>query len=238
MAVVSMEIDGKPVASQEGESILLAARAAGIDIPTLCHMEGLSEAGSCRLCLVEVNGAETLVPACKVAVAEGQQIRTNTERLREHRRQIIELLFAGGNHVCAACVANGHCELQDAAIVVGMDHVRYDYAHRDLTVDLSHERFGIDHNRCILCTRCIRACGELEGAHTWGLTGRGAESRVVTDLDQPWGESTTCTSCGKCVMACPTGALFHQGDTVTSLDHHRERLTALVNTRRHQSWAD
>jgi bidirectional [NiFe] hydrogenase diaphorase subunit len=238
VAVVTLKIDDRPVDVERGVSILIAAREAGIEIPTLCHLDGVSEVGSCRLCLVEVNESETLVPACTTAAAEGMTIRTDTERLHEHRREVVELLFVGGNHICAVCVANGKCELQDAAIAVGMDHVRLDYAHRPLTVDLSHPLFGIDHNRCILCTRCVRVCDEVEGAHTWGVSGRGASSRVVTDLDQPWGDSPTCTSCGKCVMACPTGALFHRGDGVAGLEHHRERFESLVRTRRHQECPD
>jgi bidirectional [NiFe] hydrogenase diaphorase subunit len=228
MAGVALKIDGKSVRAHEGESLLRAARSADITIPTLCHLEGLTEAGSCRLCLVEVDGAETLLPACVTAVADGTEVRTDTDRLRLHRRTVVELLFAGGNHVCAVCVANGRCELQDAAVDVGMDHVGFEYAHRALSVDLSHGLFGMDHNRCILCTRCVRVCGEVEGAHTWGLSGRGVDTRVVIDLDQPWGESPTCTSCGKCVMACPTGAIFHRGDTVSGLDHHRDRLDSLI----------
>ena len=236
MAFVSLKIDGRPVSVCEGGSILGAARTAGIAIPTLCHLEGLTEVGSCRLCLVEVDGDEQLQPACTTAATEGADVRTNTERLHFHRRTVVELLFAGGNHVCAVCVANGRCELQDAAVDVGMDHVGFEYAHRTLSVDLSHGLFGMDHNRCILCTRCVRVCDEVEGAHTWGVSGRGADSRVVIDLDQPWGESSTCTSCGKCVMACPTGAIFRRGDTVSGLEHHRERLASLIDTREHNPW--
>jgi bidirectional [NiFe] hydrogenase diaphorase subunit len=238
MADVTLTIDGRLVSASDGESVLRAARPAGIAIPTLCHLDGLTEVGSCRLCLVEVLGVEPLVPACVTAVAEGMDVRTDTERLRLHRRTVLELLFAGGNHVCAVCVANGRCELQDAAVDAGMDHVGCDYAHRPLEVDLSHALFGMDHNRCILCTRCVRVCDEVEGARTWGVSGRGEATRVVTDLGRPWGESTTCTSCGKCVMACPTGALFHRGDTVSGLDHHRDRLASLVTTRGSKPWPD
>jgi bidirectional [NiFe] hydrogenase diaphorase subunit len=236
MAVTTLTIDGRPVAAREGQTLLEAAREVGIAIPTLCHLDGLTDVGSCRLCLVEVDGEEPLYPACVTEVSEGMDVRTDTVRLREFRRLNLELLFAARNHVCAVCVADGACELQDAATALGMDHVRFDYLSPHCHVDLSHERFGLDHNRCILCMRCVRACGEIEGAGTWGVAGRGTEARIAADLGRPWGESTTCTSCGKCVMACPTGALFHRGDTVAELRHDRERLDSPIETREAKRW--
>ncbi|WP_435010647.1 bidirectional hydrogenase complex protein HoxU [Tundrisphaera lichenicola] len=234
MALVPFEIDGQLVNALEGETVLIAARSAGVEIPTLCHLEGLTDVGSCRLCLIEIGDRGPLSPACMTRVTPGLVVRTDTERIREHRLTVVELLFAEGNHICAVCVANGRCELQDSAIAVGMDHVGFEYEHKPLGVDLSHELFGIDHNRCILCTRCVRVCSEIEGAHTWGVSGRGADSRLLSDQGQPWGESPTCTSCGKCVMACPTGALFHRGDTVSGIDHRRDRLLSLVEAREHK----
>jgi bidirectional [NiFe] hydrogenase diaphorase subunit len=148
------------------------------------------------MCLVEVGDPPRLMPACTTQVFEEMNVQTSSDRLRNFRRMIIELLFAERNHVCGVCVANGNCELQDLAVQVGMDHVRFDYLYPKLPVDISHERFGIDHNRCILCTRCVRVCDQIEGAHTWDVAYRGVNARVITDMHQPWGTSPTCTSCG------------------------------------------
>lgn len=214
MSVHTLEIDGREVGARAGETILAVAREHGIAIPTLCALEGLSTVGSCRLCLTEVEGAGRLLPACTTAVSEGMKVRTRSDRLDRYRRGVVELLFAERNHPCAVCVSNGHCDLQTLATVLGMDRVRVRYRDPLLSVDASHERFALDHNRCILCTRCVRVCDEIEGAHTWDVAGRGVDSWIVSDLAEPWGASSTCTGCGKCVQVCPTGALFEKGNAV------------------------
>lgn len=236
MGVRTLTINEQGVAVEEGSTLLQAAISAGISIPTLCHMDGISDVAACRLCLVEVEGWSRLVPACVTSVAEGMVVRTNTERLLKYRRMTLELLFAERNHVCSVCVANGHCELQELAAHHGLDHVRLEYQHPSLPLDVSHKFFGIDHNRCILCTRCVRTCDEIEGAHTWDVMGRGTDARVITDMAQPWGESVTCTSCGKCMQACPTGALFRKGATVAEMARDRQRLALLVIQRQTRLW--
>ena len=144
---------------------------------------------------------------------------------------ILELLFAERNHVCAVCVSNGRCELQNLAVAQGMDHVRFQYRFPPYEVDITHRMFGMDHNRCVLCTRCVRVCWYIEGAATKNVAGRGSGARIIADLSKPWGESETCTSCGKCVQACPTGAKFHKGSTVAEMERDRSRLEFIVTAR-------
>ena len=228
MAVRTFELDGRLLSARPDETILQAASEAGTRIPTLCDMSGLSGVGACRLCVVEVDGYSRPQPACLTLVQEGMVVRSGTPRLREYRKMILELLLAERNHVCSVCVANGDCQLQDLCAELGVDHVRFDYLHPEHQVDLSHPLFGLDPNRCILCTGCVRICDEVEGAETWGVAGRGLATRVITDMAQPWGEAGSCTSCGKCVAACPTGALFHQGSGVAEPHKERDRLVRLL----------
>jgi len=214
MSVHTLRIDGADVAGSDGQSILAVATENGIHIPTMCHLDGLSDTGSCRLCVVEVAGSNKLAPACTTAVTEGMEVTTTSAHFFEYRRLITEMLFVERNHVCAVCVANNHCSLQNLAEEMEVDHFELPVINPSVRIDASHPLFAIDHNRCIMCVRCVRVCEEIEGARTWGVMGSGIEERVVTDMGTPWGESTTCTSCGKCVQVCPTGALFEKGRSI------------------------
>lgn len=233
MAVkIPITIDDKTLEVESGKTILEVCQENGIDLPVLCHFKGLKDVGACRLCLIEIEGIAKLLPACTTRVSPNQKIKTQTEKLKKYRRMTIELFFSERNHVCAVCVANNNCELQDMGYKVGMEHVRFPYLFQLCNVDASHPNYVIDHNRCIMCTRCVRVCGEIESAHNWNIMGRGYQARIISDFNQPWGESTTCTWCGKCLQVCPTGALWPKNISQGELEKHPETIMELVNKRR------
>ncbi len=207
MSEVQLTINGQKVVAQSGQTILEAAQAAGIDIPTLCYHPSLTAFGACRMCLVEVKGMRGLQTACTCPVAYGMEVQTESDAAVEVRKFVLELLFAERNHYCMFCQMSGDCELQDMAYRYGLDHFTYPRPYDKLPVDASRKYFIMDHNRCILCTRCVRACSEIAANHTLNVRGRGSESMIMADLNVPFGDSS-CIECGSCLQVCPTGALI------------------------------
>ncbi len=225
---ISARIDGELVAAQEGQSILQAATAYHRHIPTLCYLPGLSAAGACRICMVELEGSDRLLAACTTPIQEGMSIRTQSARLALYRKMAVELMLVERRHVCSVCVSNGHCEFQDLLASLGITHSRYSADFSGMAADMTHPRFILDQNRCVLCTRCVRVCAEVEGAHVWEVASRGISSHIVSDLNDSWGEARNCTGCGKCVQVCPTGALTVREVSTSSPQKSSDRVARLA----------
>ena len=207
---VQIEIDGLPVSVKAGSTIMRAARESGVDVPKLCATDSLKPFGSCRLCVVEVEGQKGYPASCTTSVAAGMKIHTQTEALAKLRRNVMELYISDHPLDCLTCSANGDCELQDMAGAVGLRDVRYgmDGAnHLDAAVDDSNPYFSFDPSKCIVCSRCVRACDEIQGTFALTIEGRGFESKVAASIGEAFLDSE-CVSCGACVQACPTATLM------------------------------
>ncbi len=207
--MVSLTIDGRAVRVPEGTSIMRAAMEIGAEIPRLCATDMIDAYGSCRLCLVEVEGRAGTPSSCTTPVAEGITVHTQTERLKKLRRGVMELYISDHPLDCLTCAANGNCELQTQAGRVGLRDVRFGRGvetHLDLKKDESNPYFTYDASKCIVCSRCVRACAEVQGTFALTISGRGFDSRVSPGMNEPF-LSSECVSCGACVQACPTATL-------------------------------
>jgi formate dehydrogenase major subunit len=209
---VTLSIDGFEVTVPEGTSVMRAAMEAGIQVPRLCSTDSLDAFGSCRLCLVEIEGRAGTPASCTTPVTPGMVVSTQTERLKKLRRGVMELYISDHPLDCLTCAANGDCELQDMAGAVGLREVRYGYAganHLADAKDESNPYFTYDPSKCIVCSRCVRACEEVQGTFALTIEGRGFDSRVSPGMAEPFVDSE-CVSCGACVQACPTATLMEK----------------------------
>jgi formate dehydrogenase major subunit len=225
---ITLTINEKQVKGKEGDTVLDICRANDIYVPTLCYLERLANVGACRLCVVEIEGERRINPACTYPARDGLVVRTHTETLEQYRRMILELMFTERNHFCFFCEASGDCELQALAYEYQIDHMRYPYSFPSLPTDTINDFMVIDHNRCILCGRCVRICGEVVGNHTLDFSRRGWRTMVAADLSQSLGESS-CISCGACAQACPTGAIFSKVSAYRGRTSEGEKVSSICS---------
>ncbi|MGB1237725.1 MAG: formate dehydrogenase subunit alpha [Pseudomonadales bacterium] len=210
--MVSIEIDGVAMSVPEGSSVMRAAALNDINIPKLCATDSLEPFGSCRLCAVEIDGRRGYPASCTTPVSEGMVVTTQTAKLAKLRRNVMELYISDHPLDCLTCPANGNCELQDMAGAVGLRDVRYGFSgdnHLDAEKDHSNPYFSFDPSKCIVCSRCVRACEEVQGTFALTVDGRGFESKIAAGMDQDFIDSD-CVSCGACVQACPTSTLMEK----------------------------
>jgi len=206
MNEISLTIDGRQVKGEDGNTVLDVCKANGIYVPTLCHKDGLSDVGACRMCVVEIERERRVMPACTYPARDGLVVKTHTEKLERYRRLILELILSEHEHNCLVCEKNGNCELQNLVYQYGIDKVSFPINKSVEPIDDSSAVISRDPNKCILCGRCVRACDEIAGQGILNFANRGNKTVIVADLSWPLAQSG-CVSCGACVQACPTGAL-------------------------------
>ncbi|MEJ2087440.1 MAG: molybdopterin-dependent oxidoreductase, partial [Gammaproteobacteria bacterium] len=208
--MVRLEINGQPVEVPAGTSIMRAAAELGVAVPKLCATDSLQAFGSCRMCLVQIEGRRGCAASCTEPVADGMSVRTESDEIAKLRRGVMELYISDHPLDCLTCADNGDCELQDVAGVVGLREVRYQDAatHLDAAKDESNPYFTFDPSKCIVCSRCVRACEEVQGTFALTIDGRGFDSKVATGADDFF--TSECVSCGACVQACPTATLMEK----------------------------
>jgi len=217
MEMVNIKINNMPLSVPKGISILEAARTAGIEIPTLCYLKKINEIGACRICMVEVKGARSLVTACVYPVNEGMEIFTNTERVRKSRKTTLELILSTHDRKCLSCIRSGTCELQQLCKEFGVDDEgRFDGANPVHEYDDSAIHMIRDNGKCILCRRCVAAC-QAQHISVIGANARGFDTHIGSAFERPL-DSVACVSCGQCIVNCPTGAIYEKDDTAKVLE--------------------
>lgn len=213
MENVTLKINGMSVSVPQNSTVLEAARIAGINIPTLCYLKGYNEIGACRMCLVEIKGARSFAAACVQPVGEGMEVFTNTPALIKSRKNTLELLLSTHDRKCLSCSRSGDCELQRLSREYGIeDEHRFDGEMNHYEPDTSAAHMVRDNNKCILCRRCTAVCANMQGVSVIGVTERGFQSHVASPFEMDLAD-TSCVSCGQCIVACPTGALYEKDAT-------------------------
>ncbi|WP_297719738.1 NADH-dependent [FeFe] hydrogenase, group A6 [Intestinimonas sp.] len=210
--MVTLKINDISVTVPEGTTVLEAARSAGIKIPSLCYLKDINEIGACRICVVEVKGAKSLVASCVYPVSEGMEVRTNTERVRHSRQLTLELILSNHRMDCLTCARNAHCELRELAAELGIDAVRYANDELLPRIEDSAPHLVRDNSKCVLCRRCVSVCRATQEVGVIGCNDRGFATHIGCAFDRDLSE-VDCVSCGQCIVACPTGALSEKDDT-------------------------
>lgn len=222
--MIQIEVNGETIEAQPGEMLLAALRRAGIKVPTLCHLAGLTPTGACRMCVVEIEGQRALAPSCAFPVSAGMKVRTHSNRAVQARKTIVELLLANHPDDCLYCVRNRDCELQQLADELGVRHRRFAGDRTRHQLDISSPSLVRDPAKCILCGKCVRVCEEVQRVAAIDFIGRGSKAKVGTAFDEGLNVSC-CVNCGQCINVCPTGALTEQSQI-------KEVLAALADPKR------
>ncbi|MDE7400174.1 MAG: [FeFe] hydrogenase, group A [Oscillospiraceae bacterium] len=215
--MVNIKINGRDYSVPEGSTILEAARLAGIKIPTLCYLKDINAIGACRICVVEVKGARSLVASCVYPVNEGMEIITNSPKVIESRKTTLELIISNHKRECLSCVRSGSCELQELCYEYGIDENKFLGENPAVDIDDSAAHMVRDNSKCILCRRCVAACAVTQGIGVIGANERGFATQIASAFDMNLAD-TACVSCGQCITACPTGALHEKDDTDKVMD--------------------
>ena len=224
---IKLNIDGIDVEVEKGTTVLQAAKKANIDIPTLCFLKGINAAGDCRMCIVEIEGRRALTPSCNTLAEDGMVVRTNTDKVNEARRVVLDLILSTHNRDCLTCVRNGNCELQELCKKFGITNVEYEGEKVKPHIDDLSPSIVRDASKCIMCKRCVAACKNIQNISAIDVAGRGYESRIAPTGDKSLNE-VNCTFCGQCIQACPVGALKEKDDTQKVWRKIRDKDTVTI----------